>query len=167
MISEGKKHKKGIALIFILLIFSLLFNGIYLYRAYREKYALIVRSYNIESNIMQYLNRIKLSLEEENDEEVQCNMGLLRYECQLMDFTLKELRFLCKPLHKFVYTAPFTDWYQNDLRFKVDDKNLDAIEGYITSYSELKKTLDNIEPEKLSVSKLMFYYESVLGIDIQ
>lgn len=90
-----------------------------------------------------------------------------RYECQLMDFTLKELCFLCKPLHKFVYTASFTDWYQNDLRFKVDDKNLDAIEGYITSYSELKKTLDNIEPEKLSVSKLMFYYESVLGIDIQ
>ena len=64
MISEGKKHKKGIALMFILLIFSLLFNGIYLYRASREKYALIVRSYNIESNIMQYLNRIKLSLEE-------------------------------------------------------------------------------------------------------
>ena len=48
----------------------------------------------------------------------------------------------------------------------MDDKNLDAIEGCITSYSELKKILGNIEPEKLSVSKLMFYYESVLGIDI-
>ena len=159
MKNKEKSLKKIIFFLLIILTIVLFVNGIYIYTSFNRKSILIIRSCDIENNIMQYLKQIEISLSEENEEDVQHNMELLRYECQLMDCTLKELWFLCKPFHKFAYTKTFIDWYQDNLIVEVKNKNVEIIKMYILYYSDLEKNLDNIELEKMSISKLMFYYD--------